>query len=78
MARQLAERIAAELDVPTYCYEAAAFRPERKNLAVCRKGEYEALAERADKDGEAPDSDVVRSMKRWPKVALRLSGHAIS
>ena len=40
MARQLAERIAAELDVPTYCYEAAAFRPERKNLAVCRKGEY--------------------------------------
>ncbi len=55
MARQLAERIAAELDVPTYCYEAAAFRPERKNLAVCRKGEYEALAERADKDGEAPD-----------------------
>ncbi len=55
MARKLAERIAAELEVPTYCYEAAAFRPERKNLAVCRKGEYEALAERADKDGEAPD-----------------------
>ena len=55
MARRLAERIATELRVPTYCYEAAAFRPERKNLAVCRKGEYEAFAERADKDGEAPD-----------------------
>lgn len=55
MARKLAERISAELGVPTYCYEAAAFTPVRKNLAVCRKGEYEALAERADKDGEAPD-----------------------
>ena len=55
MARRLAERIATELRVPTYCYEAAAFRPERKNLADSRKGEYEAFAERADKDGEAPD-----------------------
>lgn len=55
MARTLAERIATELRVPTYCYEAAAFTPERKNLAVCRKGEYEGLAERADLPGEAPD-----------------------
>jgi len=55
MARLLARRIADELHIPTYCYEAAAFTPARKNLAVCRKGEYEALAERADKDGEAPD-----------------------
>ena len=55
MARQLAERIAGELEIPTYCYEAAAFTPARKNLAVCRKGEYEALAERADAEGEKPD-----------------------
>ena len=55
MARTLAERIATELRVPTYCYEAAAFTPKRKNLAVCRKGEYEGLAERADLPGEAPD-----------------------
>lgn len=55
MARTLAERIATELRVPTYCYEASAFTPERKNLAVCRKGEYEGLAERADLPGEAPD-----------------------
>lgn len=46
MARKLAERIANELKIPTYCYEAAAFRPERKNLAVCRSGEYEGLPER--------------------------------
>lgn len=55
LARKLARRIAEELEVPTYCYEAAAFTPARKNLAVVRKGEYEALPERADKDGEAPD-----------------------
>lgn len=55
MARKLAERIASELEIPTYCYESAAFKPERKNLAVCRRGEYEALAERVDKPGEAPD-----------------------
>ena len=46
MARKLAERVAAELNVPTYCYEAAAFTPERRNLAVCRAGEYEAFADK--------------------------------
>ena len=43
LARKLAERMFRELGIPCYCYEAAAFRPERKNLAVCREGEYEAL-----------------------------------
>ncbi len=46
LARKLAERVATELNIPTYCYEAAAFIPERKNLAVCREGEYEALTEK--------------------------------
>ena len=54
LARKLAERIAGELRVPTYCYEAAAFAPERRNLAVCRKGEYEALPERMTRKEEAP------------------------
>ena len=55
LARKLAERIANEAGIPCYCYEAAAYTPERRNLAVCRKGEYEALAEKlVSKDG-APD-----------------------
>lgn len=54
-ARSLAERIAKELDIPTYCYEAAAFTPERKNLAVCREGEYEALPEKVAHEASAPD-----------------------
>ena len=45
-ARQLGERIGNELEIPVFCYENAAFIPERRNLAVCRAGEYEALAER--------------------------------
>lgn len=36
LARKLAERISNELNIPTYCYEAAALKPERKNLAICR------------------------------------------
>ena len=55
MARELAKRIADELEIPTYCYESAAFAPERKNLAVCRVGEYEGLAKRVGVQGEAPD-----------------------
>ena len=55
LARGLAKRIADELGVPTYCYEAAAFKPERRNLAVCRKGEYEALPERMTSIEEQPD-----------------------
>ena len=55
LARALAKRIAEELGVPTYCYEAAAFKPERRNLAVCRAGEYEALPEKMTKEGAQPD-----------------------
>ena len=55
LARKLAERISTELTSPTYCYEAAAFTPERKNLAVCRSGEYEALPEKMAHQGKAPD-----------------------
>ena len=46
LARALAKRISEELNVPTYCYEAAAFKAERKNLAVCRECFYEALCEK--------------------------------
>jgi len=55
MARELAKRIADELQIPCYCYEAAAFTEERRNLAVCREGEYEALAEKLSTPGMQPD-----------------------
>ena len=54
-ARALARRIADELQIPTYCYEAAAFTEERRNLAVCREGEYEGLPQRMTSAEDAPD-----------------------
>ena len=54
-ARALARRIADELQIPTYCYEAAAFTEERRNLAVCREGEYEGLPQRMTSEADAPD-----------------------
>ncbi len=55
LACSLARRIADELNIPTYCYEASARTPERKNLAVCREGEYEALPEKLAHADKAPD-----------------------
>lgn len=54
-ARELSRRIYEELGIPVYCYEAAAYKEKWRNLAVCRKGEYEALAERITDPEEAPD-----------------------
>ena len=55
LARQLAERIFRELGIACYCYEAAAYTPERKNLAVCRSGEYEALPQKIADEKLKPD-----------------------
>ena len=55
LARALAKRMWEEEGIPCYCYEAAAFTPERKNLAVCREGEYEALPEKMNDEKRRPD-----------------------
>ena len=54
-ARTLAKRIYDELGIPCYCYEAAVYTPERRNLAVCRAGEYEALPEKVIDPKRKPD-----------------------
>lgn len=55
IARKCAERIYKELGIPCYCYEAAAYRSERKNLAVCRQGEWEALPQKMSDPDKMPD-----------------------
>lgn len=55
IARKCAERIYKELGIPCYCYEAAAYRSERKNLAVCRQGEWEALPQKMTDPDKMPD-----------------------
>ena len=54
-ARKLAKRVGEELKIAVYCYENAAFKPERKNLAYCRSGEYEALPDKLTKEEWKPD-----------------------
>ncbi|MBR1799198.1 MAG: glutamate formimidoyltransferase [Bacteroidales bacterium] len=55
LAHRLAQRIGDELQIPIFCYENAAKRPERRNLAYCRTGEYESLASRLGTDQWCPD-----------------------
>jgi glutamate formiminotransferase len=56
LARQLGRRIADELGLPVYLYEAAALRPERRNLAAIRRGGYEALKTAIETDPDrTPD-----------------------
>ncbi len=43
LAWQVGQRVGDELGIPVYLYEAAATRPERRNLATIRAGEYEGL-----------------------------------
>lgn len=55
LARRLGKRVGEELGIPVYLYEAAASKPERKNLAAIRDGEYEALPKKAQDPAWTPD-----------------------
>jgi glutamate formiminotransferase len=55
LARQLGERVGAELQLPVYLYEAAALQPERRLLADVRRGEYEGLVASIHLSERAPD-----------------------
>jgi glutamate formiminotransferase len=55
-AHRLGARVGAELAIPVYFYEDAARRPERRNLADVRRGEFEGLREQIGRDpARAPD-----------------------
>ena len=67
-AHQLGERVGKELGIPGYFYETAAKEEKRKNLANCRSGEYEGLANKLTDPTWKPDfgpaafnSDVART-----------------
>jgi glutamate formiminotransferase len=64
MACCLGERVGRELSIPIYLYEEAASRPERRNLADVRRGEYEGLkAEIESHVNRAPDFGPARMGK---------------
>lgn len=55
LARRLGERAGRELGLPIYLYEYAATRPERRNLADIRAGEYEGLPKKLADPEWRPD-----------------------
>jgi len=54
IAHEVGKRVGEELGIPGYFYESAAKVSTRRNLAYCRKGQYEGLAKLESADG-APD-----------------------
>lgn len=69
LARSYGRRVGEELEVPVYLYEMAASRPERKNLARVRAGEYEALSEKLKRPEHAPDFGPARFVPSFGAVA---------
>ena len=55
-AQALGRRLAEALALPVYFYEYAATRPERRNLADIRAGEYEGLRQKLARPEWAPDA----------------------
>ena len=69
MARRLGERVGRELGIPVYLYGEAATRPERRDLAYIRRGEYEGLKESIATDPDrAPDFGPARLGKAGATV----------
>ena len=54
LSQIVGKRIAEEADLPVFLYEVAATRPERKNLATIRKGQFEAWPKKQQEEWE-PD-----------------------
>lgn len=60
LAQALGQRIGTELGLPVYLYEAAATRPERRNLADVRRGEFEQLVQEIHLPSRTPDYGPAR------------------
>lgn len=51
-ARWVAQEMARRLAIPTYLYEAAAYRDDRRHLELVRRGQFEELREKIKTDPE--------------------------
>lgn len=69
-ARKLAERIGTELKFPVYCYENAAYKEERKNLATVRSGEYEGLKDKLKDSAWSPDFGPAEFVAKTGSLAV--------
>jgi len=71
IAQRLGQRVAGELSLPVYLYEAAATRPERANLENIRKGQYEGLKKEIESD---PNRKPDFGPSKLPKAGATVIG----
>ena len=69
-AHKLAKRIGEELEYPVYCYEFAASKEERRNLAHVRSGEYEGLKDKLSKPEWKPDFGPAKFVEQTGATAV--------
>ncbi len=82
LARAVGARLGSELSLPVFLYEAAASRPDRKNLASIRAPQFEGLRELLGKDPAwrpdfgpdriHPTAGAVAVGARMPLIAFNL------
>ena len=82
ISKRVAQRIWDELQVPSFLYEDSATRPERHNLAACRKGQFEGMPEKLLQEDWAPDygerkihptAGIVAIGARMPLIAYNIN-----
>ena len=82
LSKRVAKRIWEELEIPSFLYEDSASRPERQNLATCRKGEFEGMPEKLLQEEWAPDfgerkihptAGIVAIGARMPLIAFNVN-----
>jgi len=69
-AHTLGKRIGEELNLSGYFYENAATKPERRNLATCRAGEYEGLKQKFADENWKPDFGPAKFNAKFGAVAV--------
>jgi len=77
-ARQLAKRLGEEVGTTVYCYENAATKPERRNLATVRAGEYEGLEAKLADPNWAPDFGPAKFNKKSGATAVSARGFLVA
>ncbi|HWI66260.1 MAG TPA: glutamate formimidoyltransferase [Symbiobacteriaceae bacterium] len=83
LAKEVGAEIGNTLGIPVFLYEEAATRPDRKNLADVRRGEFEGLRERIGTDPDRvpdfgpnaihPTAGCVAVGARMPLVAFNVN-----
>ncbi|MGH7496762.1 MAG: glutamate formimidoyltransferase [bacterium] len=70
MARAVGKRLGEELGIPVFLYEYAATRPERRNLAAVRAGEYEGLPQKLADPNWQPDFGPAQFISKSGATAI--------